>query len=91
MAPTQNNRNVELDLMKGLGMLAVILAHSKVPMLAHDFLYSFHMPLFFVVGGYLYKSRPVNVTWIKHNLKRLITPYVFFFVLPYLLLMQSEI
>lgn len=43
-----------LDMAKGLGMIAVILFHSKGLWLLRDWVVAFFMPLFFVVSGCLY-------------------------------------
>lgn len=40
-----------------------------------NFIYSFHMPLFFIISGYFFKQRD-NKTCIKNILKKLIVPYV---------------
>lgn len=42
-----------MDLIKGIGMCLVILGHMSVPEIFGKFIFSFHMPLFFFVSGYL--------------------------------------
>lgn len=70
-------RNPVFDMMKGIGILLMIYYH-----LSCDFrpiIYSFHMPLFFILSGYFAK----NITsWnemksmTKKSVKRLILPYL---------------
>ncbi len=49
----------------------------------NEFIYSFHMPLFFVLSGALFHHKKKNNKYIKERYKRLIYPFVFnaFFVL----------
>ena len=58
------NRLIEFDLMKGIGILLVILGHSvpdfplnlradNASRLIEEVVYGFHMPLFFVCSGFV--------------------------------------
>lgn len=44
-----SKRMIEYDIAKGIGIIAVLLGHSKIGV---DIIYTFHMPLFFVISGY---------------------------------------
>ena len=55
-----------------------------------SYIYSFHMPLFFMISGYVYGKQMYkktdscvlnNVTFIKKKIIRLIVPYIFFSIL----------
>lgn len=59
------NRNYAIDVMKGIGIFLVVLGHLMSP--RSPFIYSFHMPLFFILGGFLFKSDGI-VAFIKHKL-----------------------
>ena len=52
-----NERNEIIDIMKGIGIIAVIIGHMwNVPEVPYrNFIFSFHMPLFFLIAGYFYK------------------------------------
>lgn len=69
-------RDITFDIMKGIGILLVIIGH-----LAHGYgvlvpiIYTFHMPLFFIVSGYFYKEKS-PVTLFKRDIKLLILPYL---------------
>lgn len=74
---TIKQRNIAIDIMKGLGMLLVIYDHCSIIDIEHKRMFmSFLMPMFFMVGGYLYK--PNFNLWqdIKKSGKRLIFPYL---------------
>lgn len=64
-----------LDIAKGVAVILMIVGHSYRPPALSAFIYSFHMPIFFFISGYLRKERP-----FKKNLwawsKSLIAPYV---------------
>lgn len=72
-------RNVSLDIMKGIGMLAVILGHTfTIPTYPYrNALFSFHMPLFFILAGYFYKKDDDVKGRVKKDFRRLIIPYIF--------------
>ena len=48
-----SNRIVSFDILKGGGILLVILGHIQIPYMLKTVIYSFHMPLFFFVRLFL--------------------------------------
>lgn len=70
------NRDVSLDIMKGIAIIAVVFGHC-VLFPYHTFIYSFHMPLFFIVAGYLYKKKAISYS-LKKDVSRLVLPYIVF-------------
>jgi len=74
-----------IDIAKGLGIILVVVGHTKCSNI--DFIYSFHMPLFFIIAGFLLNS----IKW-KGNIRefiinkfcRLMVPYFFSCVLFYI-------
>lgn len=73
-------RNRSIDMAKGLGILLVILGHvPTVPEELKKVIYSFHIPLFFFISGYLYNSIKYNsftlIEFIKSRVQRYIVPY----------------
>ncbi len=64
-----------IDTLKGIGILLVLLGHvSGLPSALHDIIYSFHMPLFFVISGFLFSGRPPVYSYVKKKFFRLIVP-----------------
>lgn len=69
-----------IDTCKGIAILIVVLGHiNEIPPALRTFIYSFHMPLFFIISGFLwnenkYKSIPVK-DFIRLKLKSYIIPY----------------
>ena len=68
-------RDAVLDILKGFGIIFVLVGHS-LGGIVHNFIYSFHIPLFFLVSGYLYKQRPFKEQ-VKKDWSRLMIPFFF--------------
>ena len=67
-----NNARLDyFDIAKGLAMFCVIAGHMGVSQVS-AFVYSFHMPLFFLISGYFFKN---DSTKVLRNSKRLLTAY----------------
>lgn len=68
------NRIAWIDMAKGYGMLAVIIAHICSGPL-HEWIYTFHMPLFFFLSGYVFNNKDNFDVFIKKKAKSLLIPY----------------
>ncbi len=84
----ESNRKMsnEISLLYTIGVLLTILGHSHpndwttFPAQPVEFIYSFHMPLFFCISGYLFAKsgsleRNGYLKWIGDKSKRLLIPY----------------
>ena len=65
-------RNLAIDVTKGVGIIAVIVGHMVS---TGNWLFSFHMPLFFIFAGYFFRPRDIGAT-LKKDARRLLVPYV---------------
>ena len=75
-----------LDVAKGIGILLVVLAHNYVRISVPDvgkFIFSFHMPFFFLLSGMLFKPNYPLLVIFKRRLATLIRPYFAAIVLLY--------
>jgi fucose 4-O-acetylase-like acetyltransferase len=81
------NRSMYLDLAKGVGILLVVLGHMKLPIYIIKIIYSFHMPLFFFLSGYIYSFgyQKDMLPFIKRKFFTLVVPYIFFSLVAYLI------
>ena len=76
----QGNKRIEwIDCVKGLGIILVYIGHTYIPSV-NGLIYSFHMPLFFIISGFLwndskYKSMPFRV-FITTKFRAYILPYL---------------
>jgi fucose 4-O-acetylase-like acetyltransferase len=71
------SRKLSIDALRGIGIIFMVLGHCTIgnsPLLT-NFIFSFHMPLFFLVSGYLYKNKPFSII-LQSNYKRVIMPYL---------------
>lgn len=69
-------RNNIIDLTKGIGIFLVILGHNESPLTAY--IYSFHMPLFFLISGMFHSSEKNYTIFMKKKIKSLLIPYISF-------------
>ena len=69
-----------IDIAKGIGILLVIIGHSSGrPMVLRQFIYSFHMPLFFIISGYVYN----HDKWKNKGIKQFIIRRARDYIIPY--------
>lgn len=70
----ERKRDNAIDAVRGIAMLSVIVGHSLKNATLMSFIFSFHMPLFFFISGYLFSAKPGKV---KKTLVRTAKPYFF--------------
>jgi polysaccharide biosynthesis protein PslL len=75
-----NTRLAWIDVLKGIGILSVVAGHIYGGVLG-DMIFLFHMPLFFVMGGMLYRSPSSDRAFLKQKTIHLLIPYISFLVL----------
>ena len=83
-----NARIQWIDIAKGLGILLVVFGHSGFPLVIQWWIYSFHMPLFFILSGLLFNPSKYKNLWefLTKKSKGLVFPYVFFSTITLLVL-----
>jgi acyltransferase len=52
-----NKRIGWIDIAKGITILLVIVGHTLIGYKVNDYIYAFHMPLFFICSGLLFKPK----------------------------------
>lgn len=75
------NRIGEIDFFRGVAMILVFLQHCGC--VAGEYILAFHMPLFFLLSGYLFfYNNTVNKsnfkTYLSKNVKKILVPYFVF-------------
>lgn len=73
-------RDKTIDIMKGISIILMVMGHSGVPF--KNFIYLFHMAIFFMISGYLWNDKYVkDVKSIKQFIKKrvlsLYVPFIF--------------
>ncbi|HIS89067.1 acyltransferase family protein [Limosilactobacillus reuteri] len=75
---TKNKRIAWIDIARGIAIIAVVAGHSLGnywPGYLGNFLFAFHMPIFFILSGYLYHEQNQK-TLEKKNFFNLLMPYI---------------
>ena len=76
--PEKEKRIEWVDIAKGIAILLVIIGHTvKFGSLSRNIIFSFHMPLFFILSGYTFRPATNAKTFFKHlrkNFLHLILP-----------------
>lgn len=82
-----NKRLMWVDFAKGLGIIGVVVGHSDTEFLK-QYIFWFHMPLFFIISGFLFKPvNSVEMFWAMalKRTKQLLIPYISFFIFIYMI------
>lgn len=77
-----------IDVARGFGIFLVVLGHTYRGNVVQNWLYSFHMPLFFFISGWLYENK-INYkkdffSFVLKKSRSLIVPYIDFLVFNFL-------
>ena len=81
-----------LDIAKGIGMFAIVWGHVMLKGWSNQFVYAFHIPLFFFISGMLFKAdKYKNIgVFLLRRAKTLLFPYVVFSVLTWLIWVATK-
>ncbi len=71
-----------IDALRGFGIFCITFGHAKSCMPLKMYIYSFHVPLFFLISGYLFNGnkQPIG-TYIKKKTMALLVPFLMWDVL----------
>lgn len=71
-------RNENITVAKGIGIILVVISHSGLPLPLNQFIFVFHVPLFFIVAGYCFKTAYCNapLKFARRRAKGLWWPFV---------------
>ena len=72
------SRMPEIDTLKSFGIILMIMGHQLYGDGLDHWLHAFHMPMFFIISGFLYKKPDHIVRSIGKKAKNLLIPYLFF-------------
>ena len=68
-------RDNRVDILKGFGIVLVVLGHLPINGYIKSWIYLFHMPLFFFLSGYLHKNRTTFSQFVGNKARTLLWPY----------------
>lgn len=71
-------RNNVISISKGIAIILMVVGHAEAPELLTNFIYTFHMPLFFITAGYFFKPAHADDPWsfCSRRFKGLYVPFV---------------
>ncbi len=70
-----------IDCSKGIAIVTIVAGHIFSDLKVTEYIYWFHMPLFFFISGYLYKEKYNYLAFFKKKFFHLIVPYISFLIL----------
>lgn len=70
-------RDVTFDIMKGLGIICMILGHIPIGGITQQVIYSFHMPMFFFISGYFFSRKNTFLEFIRGKVLTILLPAFF--------------
>ena len=71
-------RNISFDIAKGIAIILMVLGHSGCPKYFNSLIYSFHMPCFFLISGYLLKEHYFleKKLFVRRKFKGIYIPFI---------------
>lgn len=78
------NRIQYIDIAKGIAIILMVLGHKGIPQWLSNFIWSFHMPLFFICFGIVANfTRNSLAEFTLRRLKTLIFPFIIYSIIVY--------
>ena len=76
MPPRQ--RNTSISIVKAIAITLMVMGHAEGPWWLNNFIYIFHMPVFFVTAGYFWSTRSLQEPWTfcRKRFKGLYVPFL---------------
>lgn len=72
-------RNVWIDIAKGIAIILMVLGHSGIPLEISNFIYAFHMPLFLVASGWMTNwEKYLFSSFFIRRVKSLLIPFIIY-------------
>lgn len=93
---TKDNRIEWIDICKGIGIILVVIGHTGIGQISpaiYDYIYSFHMPLFYFLSGLTFKNDKYNslATFLKRRFWTLILPFLILNLIVYIYISLSKV
>lgn len=73
------------DIAKSIGIFLMVCGHTSIPSIISNWIYSFHMPLFFIISGFFFskKGEGMLAPYIIRKVKSLLVPYFKYSIVVY--------
>lgn len=87
----ENNRLGWIDYSKSICIFLIVVGHvPNTPPFLCSFLWTFHVPIFFFISGYLYKENVAPKVFIIKKVKRILLPYIYLYLLSVVFLVITK-
>lgn len=87
------NTNIEryqwIDYAKSIGIFLVVYSHLGVKDIEYYFVFTFHVPLFFYIAGYL-SAKDDKIFNIKKRIERLLLPYIYLYLISLIFIFGTQ-
>lgn len=80
MTVASKEREILVDIAKGVAILCVVAGHSGFPLTLWINPYSFHMAFFFMIAGFFIKTDAGFIKFVSQKFSRLIIPFYAYFL-----------
>lgn len=72
-----------IDIAKGMAIFLMVCGHTSIPLCASNWIWSFHMPLFFIVSGMLFSPDryPSAMAFVRKRCMSLLVPWISFTII----------
>lgn len=77
-------RDDSIDIAKGIGIFLMVVGHTTSNKIILQWIYSFHMPLFFFLSGVFHSQGKNYKEFVIKKIKTLLVPYFFFSIILFL-------
>jgi fucose 4-O-acetylase-like acetyltransferase len=65
-----------LDIAKGIAILLMVIGHTSIPSVLSNFIWAFHMPLFFIASGWTTNWEKIDfIGFTKSKIRTLLVPF----------------
>lgn len=84
-----SERSQSIDIAKGILIILVVAGHAQADGV-HDIIFLFHMPLFFIISGFLMKREKLTeIDYLIRKIKQLMIPYAVYLALDMLIVRRT--
>ena len=68
-----------LDIAKGIAILLMVIGHTSIPTFLSNFIWAFHMPLFFIASGWTTNWQKTDfIGFTKRKIRTLMVPFIIY-------------
>lgn len=86
-----SNRLNWLDIAKGIAILLMILGHTSIPSIMSNFIWAFHMPLFFIASGWTTNWEKTDFRgFAKRKIRTLLVPFLVYSLVVLMIQISQE-